>query len=927
MNSFNQTGLEVAWTPGRKGYPAHSLTVTVKGTFRMKPNGVATLVEEGEALLVDGDRHIGDDTQKSLKYTTDFAFYKPKTDLLFKGSCYVPDGKAEELCKISFGLKGEQKSLYVFGDRQWQNSMLGGKEPGKTKPFSKMPLCYENSFGGEGFEANPVGKGVNNEDMPNIEHPDHLILSSNDQPQPVGFAPIHSLWQPRKSKMGTFSKQWENERWPWFPADMDWSLFNAAPAALQREGFLKGDETVVLENLHPSIPSYHCRLPELRCRCFINGENANQVKNFREVALNLDTLWVDGDEELMVLVWRGVLPITDRFHEELNHLLLVTEPLASPPQTEQVYRDQLAAELKALEPEVFIPPAATTEEPLPPAQADPNSSAEVKKAMEEARASLKGLNLPPEKLEALNREQDPSAYLELLMKALGMSSEDADKLQHEAFLKNRQLLENHGYDPNLAGRLNAERIESREDVIQYYSEGRDFSGTDLSNLDLRGLDLSNAELSLTLMVNTQLNNTNLSGANLSDARLNKADLSGARLDAANLNKSSFNECQLTGASLVSAQLNEAKLAHSNLAQADATEAKMHKARFDQCILTDAKLKRADLSEASLTKADLSRADLSECNASLANFSESIMNNVNIENGDLSEAILNHVSLQHANLSAALLGKAQLKRADMQTATLTNVQADSAILDDANMENAILDGSDFSAASMNRVTLSGASMVSTLFRATQLELAMLQNVSSERVDFSRAHMPNANFQNSMLAEANFSAADVSGADFEQANLTRGNFTGSIAIGVNMKQADLTELRAGGGSNFDQANLQQVNAPGAVWMQSSLRQANLTWADMPRCNLNQADLTGAQCIAADIKKTDFTRADLTDANLSNCNLFESQFEGANFTKTNFSGSNMYGAFFMDNVVIGGEVEQSQFYQTNLKRTRIEEWDDAP
>jgi uncharacterized protein YjbI with pentapeptide repeats len=925
MQQFNETSLEVAWTPGRKDYPDHSLTVTIKGTFRMQPGGIATLVDEGEALLVDGDRHIGDDIQKSLEYATDFAFYKPQTDLLFKGSCYVPDGKTEELCKISFGLKGQQKSLYVFGDRQWQNSILGGKEPGKTKPFSQMPLCYENSFGGESFEANPVGKGVNNDNMPNIEHPDHLVLSPDDRPQPVGFAPIHSLWQPRKSKMGTFSKQWEDERWPWFPADMDWSLFNAAPTALQQKGFLKGDETVVMENLHPNVPSYHCRLPELRCRCFINGEHVKQVENFREVALNLDTLWVDGDDELMVLIWRGVLPIADRFHEELNHLLLVTEPLASPPQIEQIYRDRLAAEIKALEPEIFIPPAAATEETPVPAQADPNLGAEVKKAMEEARSSLKGLNLPPEKLEALNREQDPSAYLELLMKALGISSEDADKLQHEAFLKNRQILEEQGYDPNLAGRLNVESIASREDVIQYYAEGRDFTGADLSNLDLRDLDLTSAELSLTLMVNTQLNNTNLSGANLSDVRLNKADLSGATLDSANLHMSRFHDCKLVGASLVSAQLNDAKLAHSDLAQADATEAKMHKARFDQCILTDTKLMRADLSEASLLKVDLSRANLSECNASGANFSESIMNNINMESGDLSEAILNLVSLKHANLNAALLGKAQLNQADMQTAILSNVQAYSAILDDANMQDATLDRSDFSQASMNRVTLNGASLLSTLFREAQLELAMFQNVSTDRVDFSRAHMPNTVFLKSVLVEANFSGANVSGANFEQANLTRANFTESIAIGVNMKQADLTELR-GGGSNFDQANLQQVNAPGAVWMQSSLRQANLKWADMPRCNLNQADLSGAQCIAADIKKTDFTRAVLTDANLSDCNLFESQFEGANFTKTNFSGSNMYGAFFMHNLVVGGEVEQSQFYQTNLKRTRIEEWDDA-
>lgn len=925
MLTISKTSLQVAWTPGRKNFPAHSLTVTIKGTFRMQADGIATLVDSGEALLVEGDRHIGDDTEKSLEYATDFAFYKPNTDLLFKGSCHVPEGKAEELCKVSFGLKGEEQSLYVFGDRYWQNSLLGGKEPGKPEPFSKMPLVHENSFGGEWFETNPVGKGVDGERLPNIEHPDHLIVSPNDRPQPVGFAPVHSLWQPRKAKMGTFSKQWEEQRWPWFPADMDWSLFNAAPAPLQREGFLKGNETIVMENLHPGIPSYHCRLPELRCRCFINGEHARQVANFREVPVNLDTLWVNGDEELMVLVWRGVLPIADRFHDELNHLLLVTEPLASEPQAEQVYRDQLAAELKALEPEV-ISSDAPTEEPVAPTPEPMNMDADVKKALDEARANLKGLGLPKETLDALNKEQDAGVFLETLMKALGINSEDADKLQHETFLQNRQLLEDHGHDPNLAGRLKVERIETCDDVIRYYVEGRDFSGADLSNLDLQELDLQNAEFSHTLLVNTKLNNCNLSGVNLSHARLNKVDLSGAKLDEANLDNANIRESKLVNASLLSAQLNDAKFEDTDLTQIDLTLSQLHKARFDQCLLKDAKLMKADLSETSLMSSDLSRADMSECNASRAGFSQSILDRANLEGSDLSEAILNNTSLQQSNLTGVLLGNAQLKQVNMQGVILTDAQADSAVLDEANLEQAILDNADFFAASLQQATLTGASLAATRFRKANLEQTDLTSVNAANADFSEAQMANAKLQNSELTEADFSRADVSGANFELANLTRASFIATTANGVNMQGANLTELRAGGGSNFDRANLQQVTAPGAVWMQSSMREANLKWADMPGCNLNQIDLSGAQCVAADIKKSDLTRANLKDANFTDCNFFESQLECANITRTNFSGCNMYSAFFMDNPIEEGSLDKSNFYNTNLKRTNIDVWDDV-
>lgn len=925
MQTFNQTTLEAAWTPGRKDYPGHSLTVTIKGTFRLQPNGVATLVDAGDVLLVDGDRHIGDDTGKSLEYATDFAFYKPATDILMKGSCHTPEGEALPVCPVSFGLEGEQQSLYVFGDRQWQKSLLGGKEASKAEPFTRMPLCFENSFGGEGFDANPVGKGVNDERLPNIEHPDFLIVTPDDRPQPVGFAPLHSLWQPRKTKMGTFSKQWQEERWPWFPEDMDWSLFNAAPTVLQRPGFLKGDETLVMENLHPRVPNYRCQLPALRSRCFINGENADQVENFREVSLNLDTLWVDADEELMVLVWRGVLPIADRFHDELDHLLLVTEPLASEPQAEQVYRDKLADELKALQPEV-TPPVKPVEDPAAPPKEEVKVDEEVKKALDEARASLKGLDLPKETLDALNKEQDAGVFLDTLMKALGISSEDADKLQHEVFLKNRQLLEDQGHDPNLAGRLKVERIESREDVIRYHAEGRDFTGADLSNLDLNGLDLQNAEFSHTLLVNTQLNNSNLNGANLSHARLNKVDLNSASLDDADLTQASLRECELIAATLVAARLDDARLEHADLTRADLTQAQLHKVHFEQCILLRAKLTDADISEASLIQADLSHADLTECNASLSDFSESKLDGANMEYIDLSGARLSRASLQQTNLSGALLGNAQMHQANMQGAILTGALAESAMLDQADLKQAKLDAADFSAASFNQASLTGASLTSAMFRKAHLEHATLESVNAASANFSEAQMANAKLQNSLMIEAEFSGADVSDADFNQADLTRAIFTATQATGANMYCANLTELRAGGGSNFDHANLEQVTAPDAIWMQSSMRQANLKWADMPRNNLNQTDMSGARCVAADIKQSDLTRANLKGANFTDCNFFQSQFECANITHTQFSGSNMYSAFFLDTFIDEGSLLKSDFQNTNLKRTRIDDWDDT-
>ncbi len=916
MISFNLSGLEVAWIPGRVDFPRHSLTVMAKGTFRLLPGGIATMVPNGEALRIDGDRHIADDIEKSLEYTSDFAIYKPKTDLLFKGQCHTPNGEAQTACKVSFGLDGDLQNLMVIGDRQWQSDLLPGKSMTAPQPFSRMPLCYENSFGGDGFDANPVGKGHNN-NLPNIEHPDFIITSPGDRPQPEGFAPLHSLWQPRRAKMGTFNKQWEEHRWPWFPEDMDWSLFNAAPPALQRSGYLKGDETLVMENLHATIPNYRCQLPALRSRCFINAGDQEKLAEFKEVKLELDTLWVDGDEEILVLVWRGIIPISDRFHDELKHLLLVTEPLDSAPQAEDVYRSQLAQLLLPPEEEKIAGVAA---EPESQPEAALNVDAAVKKALDESRSALKGMNLPAATMTALNQEQNPAVFLDLLIKALGIDPEAAARLEHENLLNNRKLLEERGYDPNLAGRLSVGKITTREDVIGAYAEGRDFSGVDLSNLDLQDLDLHGAQFSHTLLFNAKLNNCNLTGANLNAANLDNADLSSATLVGADLAKATLRKAKLAQANLQSAQLQEAKLDEADLSQTNLGLAQLQKTRFDSCMLKQANLQGADLSEARLVKAELTGANLVDSNAAKAVFTEAVLDDARLENSDLSNALLNQCSLRRANLSFAILIEAQFKQTNLETALLTRVQAGQALFDEAILDLANLDEADFSLASLNRATLKGSSMRATRFKDANLEKAVLDDVEAGWAEFSGAKMVSAQLQKGRLGDADFSAADVSNANFEQADLTRANFKETIASHVNMRLANLTELRAGGGSNFDHANLEQVSANGAIWMQSSLREANLKWADMHRCNLNQADMSGACCVAADIKQSDLTRSMLKDANFTDSNLFESQLENANLTRTNFAGSNMYSAFFLDNVTEDGNLQKANFVNANLKGTLL-------
>src|SRR6185436_20521774 len=112
------------------------------------------------------------------------------------------------------------------------------------------------------------------------------------------------------------------ERWPYFPDDFDFTYFNAAPEDQQLRKYLHGDEELRFDNLHPTIPSYRSALPGLRMRAFLS-EKLKSGKRFREIPLNLDTLFVDMDKERLLLVWRGVAPVLSEELTEIEHALAV----------------------------------------------------------------------------------------------------------------------------------------------------------------------------------------------------------------------------------------------------------------------------------------------------------------------------------------------------------------------------------------------------------------------------------------------------------------------------------------------------------------------------------------------------------------------------------------------------------------------------
>jgi len=244
---INTTNLLFAPLVGRVNFPDHSLSLIVKGTFDLKNRTPAK--PAAKQLYPSGDKFYPDDeNSKSLWYESDFAHYKPCADLLFVGKCHTPNSTPRQTCKVTFQVGDTQNSLAVFGDRYWHNI---SKTISSPDPFTVMDIRYENSFGGEGYKKNPLGRGLkeikaaNGQKiipLPNIENISQLINSPDNRPEPAGFGPLDKMWQQRFSKIGSCRKSWQEERWPWFPVDFSWKYYNAAPPCLQLQKYLKGNE-------------------------------------------------------------------------------------------------------------------------------------------------------------------------------------------------------------------------------------------------------------------------------------------------------------------------------------------------------------------------------------------------------------------------------------------------------------------------------------------------------------------------------------------------------------------------------------------------------------------------------------------------------------------------------------------------------------
>lgn len=790
--------------------PEPEMVAIVRGTFTLEHGGTARVVEGVHPLVAQGAltsevSRGGEDGGEggAAIYPDDFADFKLRADVLLRAACHTPGGAPMAVCPVRFAVGSFSKILRVAGPRVWIDDALGSAMT-EPVPFTTMPIGWTNAFGGPGFEGNPVGKGHKTRELPIVEDPRALIRSRGDKPDPAGFGPIARDWPLRKNKLGkAYGPTWKKTRAPYFAEDFDWSFFNAAPPDQQIEGYLRGDEELIFQNLHPAIPVYACKLPGVKPRVFVRDMASPEGPlRTREVPLALDTLFADLIRGTVTLTWRGLVPVASDDLFEVRTALVTSHALGEAPAPAADFEahidafeadplgvdDHMSEPLRPIAKRMLydgVPPDQLLDAGDAPRGSDPvsallaqklgktaaNEQAQTRDVM--ARASnvpLHGGDTLGTHVERALASPSPKAAIapgppgELASldvakagAALRALRDKLDAIKADAARQGRALPGIDAYealqqDPRFVALTRAAEQKPPPEP----APGVDLSGCDLTGRDLRGADLRGANLSNAIVSDADLSGANLTGANLSRALLHRAKLTGADLSGANLDNASANEIDAEGAILRGASLDQTILTGARLKGADLRDVKA-----SQALLTSADLSGADLRGADLTKVMAQRCALDRVKAAGASLTQGLFVEASAEGADFTGAVLDGTCFMRAKLDGARFPDAR---------GIGSIWT-GASLDRADLRFAVLPRACLLEASAKGSTMRGATLEGARFYRAALDKALLDHANLAGADFSKASLTGAFLTGSNLYRARFDQATMTGLDVTGATLTR------------------------------------------------------------------------------------------------------------------------------------------------------------
>ncbi|HWS13666.1 MAG TPA: DUF2169 domain-containing protein [Rhodocyclaceae bacterium] len=783
----------------------------------------------------------------------DVGIPKERAEFLVCGKAYAPGGEPVPGLAVRARLGSIEKTLVVFGERYWIGAGIS-----KPRPFVEMPLDWAHAYGGPDFAENPQGKGHRHTDgeqpevrwLPNVESPASPLVRPDQKARPAGFGPVDAAWPQRRALSGTYGSDWLKQHFPALPPDADWRYFNAAPADQHFPGYLQGDETYLLEHMHPARPAIGGTLPGARVRCFVVAAGG-EPDTLRELKTQLTTVWFFPAIERAVLVYHTVLQVADEAASDVGVLLGAVEALEAPRTTEHyqsVLRQRLDKEkgfLHALRERDLAPAGWRLEIDALMSMPEPTIASrrgrrKLELALADLQQRLTAIGADPATIPQGLPEMDLPKSLDELADYVGRKLAEAEAQQAESQRKAQALEQS---TRELYGRLGL-----KYDDVKRHLRGIG-SGPPRFSAERKIAEFQAAISSL--------------GAAGHPAAAYEENIAGTGM------YEKWRELERMG---LEGYRRSAHLRDPALPMPDERRGKVH------AYLAGVDCSALKLAGRDLTGADLSGLDLSGIDLAGALLESAKLDGAILDGADLSGAVLAHASL--AGVRAA--------GADFRGANLGRARFGSAELHRCDLRDCVLAYADLRGASLRGSVLKGATLLDTAFGDTDLSEA-----DCSQLMFVRCRLSGVRFERARLARASFIEVDLERASFAAANAEAATFVTAKLDGADCRQADFSgacfvegtsALRADfTGARLDRANLRGCPLDGALFVRASLADADLSEAA-----LNGADLRGALA-----KGARWIRADLSGAQGAAGNLMECLLTGADLRGARFDGANLFGA----------------------------------
>ncbi|WP_437713175.1 DUF2169 domain-containing protein [Sorangium sp. So ce448] len=269
------------------------LAVVVKATFRLEHKRAMSPLPPAPIVAADvRAARAATDPRAVLSAAAEMAPFLPRADILLGGHAWARGRSPAPLVpvRLRVGLEAAvllDKALHVYGDR-------GGNGRGAPQPFLAMPLGYERALGGAADPDNPAGVDPRAGRAPNIIDP-------RQPTRAAGLGPIAAHWPARQRRLGNADPRGVQAPWPVVPDGFDWAYFQAAPAD-QQTPYLRGNEWILIEGMHPDLDRIEAWLPGPVAEARVAFGGAAQPQALPLVA---DMLVIDADRWLCSLVWRA----------------------------------------------------------------------------------------------------------------------------------------------------------------------------------------------------------------------------------------------------------------------------------------------------------------------------------------------------------------------------------------------------------------------------------------------------------------------------------------------------------------------------------------------------------------------------------------------------------------------------------------------